>query len=85
MTTSTYEVYGDIPTMEKENLDALLAMSDYEMPEAGEETLGGVYKAENIPDSTATTVDGLKTDLNALLAALKAAGIMAPDETEEEA
>lgn len=80
MTTSTYEVYGDMPTMEKEKLEAILAMGEYEMPEAGEETLGGVHQAENIEDSTATTVDALKSDFNDLLAALKAAGIMAPDE-----
>jgi len=35
--------------------------------------------AENLADSTATTVAGLKDDLNALLSKLKAAGLMASD------
>ena len=81
MTTSTYEVYGAVPTMEKEKLDALL--EPYELPEAGEETLGGVHQAANVEASTATTIAGLKDDLNALLTALKTAGIMAADAEEE--
>ena len=40
----------------------------------------GITPAENQADSTATTVAGLKDDLNALLAKLKAAGFMEPDE-----
>lgn len=38
--------------------------------------------AENQADSTATTVAALKDDLNALLAKLKAAGIMEADDAE---
>ena len=38
--------------------------------------------AENQVDSTATTIAGLKDDVNALLAKLKAAGLMAADATE---
>ena len=38
--------------------------------------------AENQAASTATTIEGLVADYNALLAKLKAAGFMAPD-TEE--
>ena len=41
-------------------------------------------KAENIEDSTATTVAQLKENFNALLAALKDAGLMEADETEPE-
>lgn len=40
---------------------------------------GAVTPAANQPASTATTVAGLKEDLNTLLAALKSAGLMAPD------
>lgn len=39
---------------------------------------------ENIPDSTATDVAGIVSDFNDLLAALKAAGIMAADEVADE-
>ena len=41
-------------------------------------------QAENQADSTASTVATLKEDFNALLAKLKAAGIMAADPEEEE-
>ena len=44
---------------------------------------GILEKAANIGDSEATTVANLKTDFNALLAALKAAGLMEAD-TEPE-
>jgi len=40
----------------------------------------GLPVAENQADSTATDVAGLVTDFNALLAKLKAAGLMAADE-----
>ena len=53
------------------------------MPEATAEAIGGVKLAENQADSEATTVAKLVTDFNTLLASLKAAGIMAPDEEEE--
>lgn len=36
-------------------------------------------QAANVPDSTATTVAGLKEDFNTLLATLKTAGLMAAD------
>jgi len=42
-------------------------------------TVTGLPVAENRADSVATTVAGLVTDFNALLAKLKAAGIMTPD------
>ena len=37
----------------------------------------------NIPASDATTIAALREDYNQLLAALKAAGVMAPDPTTE--
>ena len=40
----------------------------------------GLPIAENQADSTATDVAGLTTDFNALLAKLKAAGLMVADE-----
>lgn len=42
----------------------------------------GLPAAGNVPESTATTVAGVKDDLNAVIAALKAAGLMT-GETEE--
>ena len=42
-------------------------------------TLTGLPKAANQAASTATDVAGLKTDLNALLTKLKAAGLMVAD------
>ena len=55
------------------------------LPDAGADTKGLVKQAANVAESSATSVADLKTDLNALLAALKAAGIMVADaeETEE--
>ena len=53
------------------------------IPEATADAIGGVKLAENQADSTADTVAKLVTDFNTLLASLKAAGIMAPDEEEE--
>ena len=46
---------------------------------ASADVLGGVKQAANQADSTATTIADLKADVNALLAKLKAAGIMAPE------
>ena len=40
----------------------------------------GITPAANQADSTATTIAGLVTDFNALLAKLKTAGLMAADE-----
>lgn len=42
-------------------------------------TVTGLPVAENQADSVVTTVAGLVTDFNALLAKLKAAGLMAAD------
>ena len=52
---------------------------DYVLPAAAAETLGGVQLAANQVDSVASTIAGLNVEFNALLAKLKAAGIMAPD------
>lgn len=52
-----------------------------EIDVTGDFKLDGVAlaKAENQADSTATTVAGLKDDVNALLAKLIAAGLMASE------
>ena len=55
---------------------------------AAVEGLGGAMeKAENVPESVATTVAGLKEDFNTLLSVLKAAGFMeedAPDDGDDD-
>lgn len=48
----------------------------YTLPAATTAALGGVKKMAAQADSTATDVAGLVTDFNALLAKLKAAGMM---------
>jgi len=53
------------------------------LPDATTEAKGVVKMAANQAASTATTVAGLKDDLNTLLAALKTAGIMAADPVVE--
>lgn len=57
------------------------AYPDYTLPAATDNTLGGVKMAANQEESTAGSVDDLVNDFNALLAKLKAAGIMVADET----
>ena len=52
---------------------------DYVLPAATADALGGVKLAENQADSAASTIAGLNLEFNALLAKLKAAGIMATD------
>ena len=81
--TSHYTEYGTLPTMTEEQKQQILS-DPYVLPEAEEETLGGVRKAQNVAESSATSVAGLKDTVNALLSALKDAGIMTEDETEDE-
>ena len=81
--TSHYTEYGTMPTMTEAQKEQILS-DPYVLPEAGADTLGGVLQAENVAESTATTVAGLKETVNALLSALKAAGIMAQDEETTE-
>lgn len=54
------------------------------LPRATADVAGGVLQAENQADSTASTIAELKADVNALLAKLKAAGVIAPDEERAE-
>ena len=50
------------------------------LPNATTSVVGGIKQSANQADSVATTVELLVTDLNALLAKLKTAGIMVADE-----
>ena len=52
---------------------------DYVLPAAAADAIGGVKLAANQVDSVASTIAALNIEFNALLAKLKAAGIMAPD------
>ncbi len=52
---------------------------DYVLPAAAADALGGVKLAENQADSEAAEVADLVDDFNALLAKLKAAGLMTDD------
>jgi hypothetical protein len=63
--------------------DRKLYIPPYTLPAADADTLGGVLLATNQAVSTATELAGLVTEFNTLLAALKAAGIMAVDESGE--
>ena len=72
-----------MPTMTEQQKEEIL--DPYVLPEAGADTLGGVKQAENVAESSATTVASLKETVNDLLSALKAAGIMAADEEVEQA
>lgn len=82
--TSHYTEYGTMPTLTEEQKQSVLNPEPYVLPEAGAESIGGVLKAENVPESTATTVAGLKDTVNAILSALKASGAMEPDAEDDE-
>ncbi|WP_205287712.1 head fiber protein [Luteibacter yeojuensis] len=58
-------------------VDAAAARTAIGVVDATTETAGVVLQAEAQADSTAADVAGLKTDFNALLAKLQAAGLMA--------
>ena len=74
-----------LPGAQVEGLTDLLdiAIEPDPLEAATTDAIGGVMLAANQADSTASTVAGLKDDLNALLAKLKAAGVMAADEPGE--
>ena len=60
--------------------DHKLYVPSYTLPAAELGTLGGVLLTANQAASAATELSGLVTEFNTLLAALKAAGIMAADQ-----
>jgi len=55
---------------------------DYVLPAATASKLGGVKQASNVAASEATDVAGCVTSINAILTALKTAGIMVADAEE---
>ena len=86
---ATEEVLGGVLAVAKAETDTLeakigedhkLYVPPYTLPAAEAAALGGVLLAANQAASTATELSGLVTEFNTLLAALKAAGIMAADE-----
>ena len=86
---ATEEALGGVLAAAKAETDTLeakigedhkLYVSPYTLPAAEAAALGGVLLAANQAASTATELSGLVTEFNTLLAALKAAGIMAADE-----
>ena len=70
----------DATTLEV-NANKELAVKDgvVALPKATTTVLGGVLQSENQANSTATTVELLVADFNALLAKLKTAGLMVAD------
>ena len=60
--------------------DHKLYVPPYTLPAAESGTRGGVLLTANQAASAATELSGLVTEFNTLLAALKAAGIMAADQ-----
>ena len=86
---ATEEALGGVLAAAKAETDTLeakigedhkLYVPPYTLPAAEAAALGGVLLAANQAASTATELSGLVTEFNTLLAALKAAGIMAADE-----
>ena len=89
VTVATEEALGGVLAAAKAETDTLeakigedhkLYVPPYTLPAAEAAALGGVLLAANQAASTATELSGLVTEFNTLLAALKAAGIMAADE-----
>ena len=89
---ATEETLGGVLAAEKSESDTVEAMigedhklyaPPYTLPAAEAGTLGGVLLTANQAASTATELSGLVTEFNTLLAALKAAGVMAADEPGE--
>jgi len=89
VSVATEEVLGGVIAAAKAETDTVeakigedhkLYVPPYTLPAAVADTLGGVKLAANQAASTATELSGLVTEFNTLLAALKAAGIMAADE-----
>ena len=68
----------DIKTGKSVKIEDIVAggSDSYLLPAATESALGGVKKAQTQADSVASDVSTLVSDFNALLAKLKAAGIM---------
>ena len=92
VTVATEEALGGVLAAAKTETDTVeakigedhkLYVPPYTLPAAVADTIGGVKLAANQAASTATELSGLVTEFNTLLAALKAAGVMAADEVGE--
>ena len=72
----------DETTIELDDATNIISVKDgvVALPNATTTVVGGVKQSTNQADSTATTVELLVADFNALLAKLKTAGIMVADE-----
>ena len=88
VSAATEETLGGVVAAAKAETDTVeakigedhkLYVPPYTLPAAEAAALGGVLLAANQAASTATELAGLVTEFNTLLAALKAAGIMAAD------
>ena len=88
VSAATEEALGGVVAAAKTETDTVeakigedhkLYVPPYTLPGAEVGTLGGVLLAANQAASSATELAGLVTEFNTLLAALKAAGIMAAD------
>ena len=81
---ATVEGFGGgsytLPPATSETLGGVKVGAGLSVSEDGTLSADGITKAENQADSTATDAEGLVTDFNALLAKLKAAGLMEDDE-----
>ena len=82
--TKNYTAHGGAETVIGGSLRILSGGSLIVDEGASVTGLQGSGAAENQAESTAATVAALKEDFNALLAKLKAAGIMAVEEEREE-
>jgi hypothetical protein len=71
------EVKTSLVVRDGATIEGLPTGTEYVLPAATETVLGGVRQLPVIADSTASTIAGTVTDFNALLAALRAAGIIA--------
>ena len=89
---ATEETLGGVLASEKSESDTVeakigedhkLYVPPYTLPAAEAGTLGGVMLTANQAASAATELSGLVTEFNTLLAAMKAAGVMAADEVGE--
>ena len=76
---ATATTYGSVKVGSGISFDSYGAMTvpSYTLPAATTTTLGGVKQSAAVADSTATDVATLLANYNSLLAALRAAGILA--------
>ena len=69
-----------LPAATETTLGGVKVGEGLSITEDGVLSANGITPAANVPESSASNVAGIVTDLNALLSSLKAAGLMAADE-----